>query len=489
MKAYYKFTSGLLTICMTLTNFPTIWTNAQETIGIITSAGEQAQIERNAYQRIQAESYDSEEGVQTADTSNPDASASDGGVVGWTDAGDYTAYMNVNFEESSPANRIILQASNPNSTEKHILVYLDGNQENGTLISEITISGTSYWNNYQIFMQNIPDITGVHDIYLYYEEGGINLDYFYFSRDAIPEVTLMGDADNDGQFSLVDIVLLQKWLLNKSDAHLGNWKNVDFNQDNKINIFDFCLIKSELLKQIPEQMNMFRVAVNNLSVDAENASVSFAIQTQGEIPSSAWVGIVPAGTAHDEYSADKVDIVYQYIKNISDNYCTLNLPSGSEGEYELRIYDNDTGGAELYSEAFTVKRDAQMQNPEVIASNFNGYVVNNLPTSESTFTVDNTCKIYSLMTYHWNYAQGTQETGTISLLEDNRLLGTWNTSGTEGMYSTPNACWWAYPEALTLTSGHVYTIVDSDPETWSQNGGSGYAGFFEIQGNYISSVG
>ena len=198
------------------------------------------------------------------------------------------------------------------------------------------------------------------------------------SAITVPEVTLMGDANNDGEFSLVDIVLLQKWLLNKSDAHLGNWKNVDFNQDGRINIFDFCLMKRELLT-VPE--------------------------------------------------------------------------------------------------------------PEVLATNFNIYTVQNTPSAESTFTVDKTCKIYSLMTYHWNYGSGTQETGTITLLEDGRTLVTWSTSGAEGMYSTPNACWWAYPENLVLTSGHVYTIVDSDPETWSQNGGSDYAGFFEVQGSYIGAVG
>ncbi|GEM_PF-2364185 len=188
----------------------------------------------------------------------------------------------------------------------------------------------------------------------------------------IPEVTLLGDVNKDGSFSVSDIILLQKWLLNKPDTHLVNWKNGDFDNNGKINIFDLCLMKRALLNQRNEA--------------------------------------------------------------------------------------------------------------EIAATNFNIYTVYNKPTAESTFTVDKEYTVTSLMTYHWNNGKGTQITGTISLLEDGVSMGTWTTVGAEGMYSTPNACWWAYPANLTLKTGHTYTIIDSEPDTWSQNGGSGGQGFFEVQG-------
>ena len=184
-----------------------------------------------------------------------------------------------------------------------------------------------------------------------------------------PEVTLLGDVNEDGNFSVIDIILMQKWILNKPNTHLVNWKNGDFNNDNKLNVIDLALMKKALIKE-----------------------------------------------------------------------------------------------------------------PEIVATNFNIYTVYNQPTSPSTFTVDEDCTVYSLMTYHWNNQKGTTQTGTIGLLEDGVEIGTWTTTGTEGMYGTPNAVWWAYPKNLTLKAGHTYTIIDSDPSTWSQNGGSNGQGFFEVKG-------
>ena len=58
---------------------------------------------------------------------------------------------------------------------------------------------------------------------------------------------VLGDVNDDGTFSTADLILLKKWLMHKSGAYLPQWKNADFNQDGKINIYDFCLMKKELL--------------------------------------------------------------------------------------------------------------------------------------------------------------------------------------------------------------------------------------------------
>ncbi|MDE7122348.1 MAG: dockerin type I repeat-containing protein, partial [Oscillospiraceae bacterium] len=50
----------------------------------------------------------------------------------------------------------------------------------------------------------------------------------------------------DGEFNILDIIVLQKWLLGA--GNLPNWKAVDFNQDGIINIFDFVLAKKCYLK-------------------------------------------------------------------------------------------------------------------------------------------------------------------------------------------------------------------------------------------------
>jgi len=67
----------------------------------------------------------------------------------------------------------------------------------------------------------------------------------------VPETTekLTGDANGDGEFNIADAVLLQKWLLSVPDVHLSNWKAVDFYSDNKLDVFDLCLMKSDLIRK------------------------------------------------------------------------------------------------------------------------------------------------------------------------------------------------------------------------------------------------
>ena len=73
-----------------------------------------------------------------------------------------------------------------------------------------------------------------------------------FAEENIPSVTLMGDMNADNNFSVVDVVLLQKWLLNIPDTHIDNWKNGDFMEDNTLNIFDLALMKRALTEKLNE---------------------------------------------------------------------------------------------------------------------------------------------------------------------------------------------------------------------------------------------
>lgn len=58
---------------------------------------------------------------------------------------------------------------------------------------------------------------------------------------------ISGDCNGNGEFDAVDVVLLQKWLLNAPDAVLADWEAVDFDADGQIDVFDLCLMKRELL--------------------------------------------------------------------------------------------------------------------------------------------------------------------------------------------------------------------------------------------------
>ncbi len=56
-----------------------------------------------------------------------------------------------------------------------------------------------------------------------------------------------GDVNDDGELSISDIVLLQKWLLKVPDTHLPNWQAADLNGDKRLNVFDWCLMKKLML--------------------------------------------------------------------------------------------------------------------------------------------------------------------------------------------------------------------------------------------------
>lgn len=59
-----------------------------------------------------------------------------------------------------------------------------------------------------------------------------------------------GDVNADGEFTIADVVALQKWLLGVPDAKLADWKAADFCSDNRLDVFDLCIMKRELLKII-----------------------------------------------------------------------------------------------------------------------------------------------------------------------------------------------------------------------------------------------
>lgn len=58
--------------------------------------------------------------------------------------------------------------------------------------------------------------------------------------------SVVGDCNNDGVFTIADIVMVQKWLLNDGTV-LDNWKAADLYGDNVINVFDLVLMKQMIV--------------------------------------------------------------------------------------------------------------------------------------------------------------------------------------------------------------------------------------------------
>lgn len=111
----------------------------------------------------------------------------------------------------------------------------------------------------------------------------------------------------------------------------------------------------------------------------------------------------------------------------------------------------------------------------VVFDNQNVLAVQNGGTSP-TFELASETIVTKIETYHWNDASGNASAGEISLRrDDGEVHGPWKTVGRPGQGDVPNAYWAASPN-VTLPAG-AYTIVDSDPGTWSQNADSGGKGF------------
>ena len=59
--------------------------------------------------------------------------------------------------------------------------------------------------------------------------------------------SVVGDCNNDGVFTIADIVMVQKWLLNDATV-LDNWKAADFHSDDMLNVLDLVLMKQLVLE-------------------------------------------------------------------------------------------------------------------------------------------------------------------------------------------------------------------------------------------------
>ena len=58
-----------------------------------------------------------------------------------------------------------------------------------------------------------------------------------------------GDVDADGDVDIDAVIMLQQWLLAVPDATLTNWRAGDLCQDERIDVFDLCLLKRLLIER------------------------------------------------------------------------------------------------------------------------------------------------------------------------------------------------------------------------------------------------
>jgi hypothetical protein len=113
-------------------------------------------------------------------------------------------------------------------------------------------------------------------------------------------------------------------------------------------------------------------------------------------------------------------------------------------------------------------------------NNTNTGGVANGPTSPTVFVLQSAAQVTELVTYHWNNGRGSPP-GTIALRSANgQIYGPYQAHGVSGQNGAADVNWVADVN-LVLPPGS-YTVVDSDPATWSQNPQSGGHGFAIVRG-------
>ena len=104
----------------------------------------------------------------------------------------------------------------------------------------------------------VSDGQSCADVYEISVENGANIcQWEYWGGDgqkfilepAAPKKAVIGDVNADGTFNVADVVLLQKWLIAVPDTELTDWKAADLYEDDRLDVFDLCMIKQILISR------------------------------------------------------------------------------------------------------------------------------------------------------------------------------------------------------------------------------------------------
>jgi hypothetical protein len=120
------------------------------------------------------------------------------------------------------------------------------------------------------------------------------------------------------------------------------------------------------------------------------------------------------------------------------------------------------------------------KNEQQLFNNWNIGGVSSNPPVFPQFTVTSPIKITYVDTYHWNGGKG-KKPGTIALKHsDGTIYGPWD-AYPPSHHKPDQYIYWVVEPSVTIKAG-TYTIIDSDPSTWSYNGQSKNAGFAAVKG-------
>lgn len=130
---------------------------------------------------IEAENYTSQSGIQTEDCQEG------GSNIGYIENGDYAVYDDIDFSVGVSKLDVRIASQTDGGT---LEVLLDG--MSGTSLGSFSISGTGAWQNWTTLTVDLPETSGMHDIYLKFSGGSgylYNINWFRFYNEGDPDPT------------------------------------------------------------------------------------------------------------------------------------------------------------------------------------------------------------------------------------------------------------------------------------------------------------
>lgn len=173
-------------------------------------------------------------------------------------------------------------------------------------------------------------------------------------------------------------------------------------------------------------------------------------------------GTAPAATTEHGNTATAGDATAGHDRR---NHATpQGVPSGTPSTW--RVPAGNTGSEPLGAPA----------EPVVYRNGADGAVTAGV-MQPTRFQLNLPMLLTQIMTYHFG-SHG--RPGTIALQnDDGTVYGPWQAAGA-GSASQPNVYWWARPKVVIKPG--AYTVIDSDPASWSQEAATQGAGIVQLWG-------
>lgn len=190
---------------------------------------------RSPYERIEAETYDRQSGVQIE--LRDDGTAD----VGYIQPGDYIAFRNVDFGAGAQGFSV---TAGSDTDGGRIALHLDS--PTGKLIGTCDVTGTGGWTTWKDFDCEVSGASGTHTLYLVFEgDDGflMNVDSFTFTTNL-----KAGDITGDGKTDASDVTALLNHLLTKKALTAEQAATADLNGDKKLTAADLSLLRRIVLK-------------------------------------------------------------------------------------------------------------------------------------------------------------------------------------------------------------------------------------------------